>query len=709
MKKNFNLLFLIVAILIQQHCSACSIFSCSRNGQVLVGSNEDSLTSFRNIWFVPAKEGKYGAVFFGQNDMQTQAGMNEHGLFFDFAAIPRIEPKGGDINFITLAEILSTCKNVEEALKVYEKYTYASYSSQMLLADATGKSVLINADTIVHKTGDYQITTNFNICDLRGKGYDCLRYDKINRALASSEEISISLFQNILGDVHQEGVISTQNSSVYDLKARKIYMNLFHDYSETVEIDLQEELKKGFRIEKLGDRFKKKNFAAINFQESEEGYFYNMLLNEFEQNGLDGGIKFFEHYIKINPDKSEAAKNDLNWIPYGLIAKARVAYDNLSFDYYYIPALQRYKPIWKSNDKLLYEALDILGYIKEQELIDGDFFFHENLGYINMVMGNKQIALEHYERAIAVSEKDSRESNRATLMLQLIKSEDFSHDIKKNFKYLEQAPPSLNPKVFAPDLISKNNEYEFGSVFNKQGTEFYYGVDINGKAEIRYTKFNGSSWSPPNTLLEHPVYGYNDPFLSPDENRLYFISRRAMDGKSDPKDYDIWYVEKEKTGWSEPKNAGSNINSKYDEYYISFTKSGKMYFSSNKKAAKEQRNNFDIYSSKQHNGQFQEPIILGSSVNTPNYEADVFVDPNESYIIFCAQREDGLGQGDLYISFKKSDGSWSKSKNMGAAINSKGHELCPFVTADGKYLFYTSNQDIYWVSTEIIEKVRTKE
>ena len=117
----------------------------------------------------------------------------------------------------------------------------------------------------------------------------------------------------------------------------------------------------------------------------------------------------FEQYVTNNPDKSETAKNNLNWIPYGLIARARVACDNLSFDYYYIPALQTYKPIWKSNDKLLYQALAILDYIKEQQLIDGDFFFHETLGYINMVLGNKQIALERYEKAIAVSKKDSRE------------------------------------------------------------------------------------------------------------------------------------------------------------------------------------------------------------------------------------------------------------------------------------------------------------
>lgn len=272
---------------------------------------------------------------------------------------------------------------------------------------------------------------------------------------------------------------------------------------------------------------------------------------------------------------------------------------------------------------------------------------------------------------------------------------------KKTSHYLAQPAPSTTPEVFAPNLISNQNEYEFGSVFNKSGTEFFYGVNANGKEEIRYTKLDGGVWSDPITLLQHPVYGYNDPFLSPDENRLYFISRRALDGEDEPKDYDIWYVEKQAQGWSEPINAGTEINTKGNEYFISFTNEGTMFFSSNRK-----NYDFDIYQSRFLNGEFQTPTTLGDSINTYFYEADVFVDPNEEYLIFCAERPEGYGNGDLYISFKNEDGAWSQSRNMGPKINSKGHELCPFVSKDGKYFFFTSNKDIYWVDAEIIQEIK---
>lgn len=271
--------------------------------------------------------------------------------------------------------------------------------------------------------------------------------------------------------------------------------------------------------------------------------------------------------------------------------------------------------------------------------------------------------------------------------------------------YMGQSHPKLVPKVFAPNFIS-TEEYEFGSVFNAAGTEFFWGVDVGSRSEIRYSKLIDGVWTQVEIILSHERYGYNDPFLSPDEQRLYFISKHAMDGKGELKDYDIWYVERTSGSWSEPINAGANINSQGDEYYISFTADGTMYFASNKDTLEEENINHDIYYSKFVDGTFQTAVALSDAINTDAYEADVFVAPDESYLIFCSTRSDALGRGDLYISFKNETGTWSKAKNMGAPINTVHHELCPFVSLDGKYLFYTSNEDIYWVSTNVIEQLR---
>ncbi len=340
------------------------------------------------------------------------------------------------------------------------------------------------------------------------------------------------------------------------------------------------------------------------------------------------------------------------------------------------------------------------GILFEKAILNNDTAFVRKLTELKVPINSKnrrgstplEIALRTKNTEIA----DFLKANKA--------DESLVRNIVSKGSYMGQEPPGLVSKVFALNVIS-TEEYEFGSVFNKAGTEFYYGVDVNGRTEIRYTALQGETWTAPTTILSHAQYGYNDPFLSPDENRLYFISNQTMDGQGEPKDIDIWYLSRTDNGWSEPINAGPHINTEHEEYYISFTKTGTMYFSTDAYSDEANRNH-DIYSSEYVNGAFQKAVRLGDAINTDAYEADVFVDPNENYLIFCATRPNGLGRGDLYISFKNDDGSWSKSVSMGNSINTSGHELCPFVTHDGKYLFFTSKQDIYWVSTEVFEALK---
>ena len=283
-----------------------------------------------------------------------------------------------------------------------------------------------------------------------------------------------------------------------------------------------------------------------------------------------------------------------------------------------------------------------------------------------------------------------------------------SCSVKKQLNYIDSDFPELSRKLFAPDFISKSDRAEFGSVFSKDAKEFYYADDTHGKAIIMYSKFVEGKWLEPVALDFDTTYSYNDPFLSPDEQRLYYISDKPKGSNDTIQDIDIWYSERTVSGWSSPINAGPEINSDFNEYYISFTADGTMYFSSNKENAPKRKRDFEIYSAAYIGGRFQEPIKLPESINTKMYEADVFIAPDESYIIFCSVKRSGYGNGDLYISYRTKDGAWTPSQNMGTAVNSEGHEICPFVTHDEKYLFFTSSQDIYWINTEIIDQLRPK-
>ncbi|MCK5169580.1 MAG: PD40 domain-containing protein, partial [Bacteroidales bacterium] len=184
-------------------------------------------------------------------------------------------------------------------------------------------------------------------------------------------------------------------------------------------------------------------------------------------------------------------------------------------------------------------------------------------------------------------------------------------------KYLGQVNPGFQPKIFVPKIVSKSNEYEFGSVFSGDANEFYYAMNNkNGKAEIRYMVQIDNKWTESEKINFNKNYSFNDPFLSMDENRMYFISDMPLDGKGMKKDYDIWYSIRNGESWSEPINAGNAINSEKNEYYISFTQNGTMYFASNIESEKGKERNYDIYYSEFKDNEFQKPKRMCDNINT---------------------------------------------------------------------------------------------
>ena len=259
--------------------------------------------------------------------------------------------------------------------------------------------------------------------------------------------------------------------------------------------------------------------------------------------------------------------------------------------------------------------------------------------------------------------------------------------------------PGPEPQVFAPDVISMPNRFEFGSVVTRDGQTIYFAVENGRYSEIQSISFVGNRWGPPRSVVGRPSFSANDPFLSPDERRLYFITKVG-------EHYDIAFVERESIdseSWGSPQFAPAPINSDANEYYISFTKAGDLVFASDRNATT--RGDFDIYVARNRG---KNPALLerfGQAINGPGYEADAFIDPDERFVIFSSNRRGGRGRGDLYISFASANG-WSQAISMGDSINTKGHQLCPFVTADGRFLFYTSDGDIYWVDASIIESLR---
>lgn len=232
----------------------CTIFYASDGMTVLAGNNEDwsdPKTAFR---FIPSSEGKHGWIKFGYAGGYPQGGMNDQGLFWDATGCAYLEMPFSEVNKekysgALMIRVMEECSSVQEARTIFENYYCDDqYRAQYLIGDTTGASMIVEGDSIIEKSSNYQVATNFYQSHPELGGYPCWRYDTALSSLQNSTELSTYLFGSILSATHQEGKYPTQYSNIYDLKQGIIYLFHFHNFEEFIKINLSDELGKGNRI-----------------------------------------------------------------------------------------------------------------------------------------------------------------------------------------------------------------------------------------------------------------------------------------------------------------------------------------------------------------------------------------------------------------------------------------------------------------------------
>lgn len=268
-------------------------------------------------------------------------------------------------------------------------------------------------------------------------------------------------------------------------------------------------------------------------------------------------------------------------------------------------------------------------------------------------------------------------------------------DLEK--RYFGEEPPGFTPKLFDPKIISPDGLFE-GGTFSPDMKEFYFSRK-NGKYKKRMffvIRYQENSWG------EEVETDIKTPQFSANGNIMY-------EGKK--------YRERTNTGWSEPISQGEFL--KEQAHGLSVSANGTYYFTFFKK---EDNGHGNIGYSRLIDGKQEKPVKMGNDINTGEYIAHPYIAPDESYLLWDVERADGYGQPDIYISYRKKDGSWRSAINIGNSINTPIYEQSPQVTPDGKYLFFKRGEwevredgsrnwvgKSYWVDAQIIENIRPKQ
>ena len=179
-------------------------------------------------------------------------------------------------------------------------------------------------------------------------------------------------------------------------------------------------------------------------------------------------------------------------------------------------------------------------------------------------------------------------------------------------------------------------------------------------------------------LINTTISNFN-PIALNDERSLFYMNRLKF---YDAVMTSIW----SDNGWNDPENMTPLIKSDGDHYLTGLSADGKLMLFT----GYDPYLSGEIYFTEKGNDGWAPLQKIAGAVNTVFNESHASLSPDGGTLYFTSDRKGGFGGLDIYRSVKDTSGAWSQPENLGPIINSPYNEESPFVTPDGRKLFFSS-------------------
>lgn len=182
------------------------------------------------------------------------------------------------------------------------------------------------------------------------------------------------------------------------------------------------------------------------------------------------------------------------------------------------------------------------------------------------------------------------------------------------------------------------------------------------------------------------------PIISPDGKTLYFTRHNHpgnIGGANDTQD--IWYCEVREDGsFSPAKNVGEPLNSPLNNSLTAVTPDGQtalLLNRYNRDGTMDQ--GVSMARRKGESWAFPEPLEVPDYYNLSDY-GEYCLSSSGKVLVMTLQRKESIGSKDMYVCFRKADGTWTAPKHMGKTVNTADSEVSPFLAADDVTLYYST-------------------